>query len=553
MIDNMNKIKLHSPHFSTYNHGVFNIYFNGFILYEGKQFVKAKDIYDNYLCKLIESNDHDILGPLKNDFLKNANGKFSLIIEIGNTLFLAADIVRSQPVFIIKEKNSFLITDSLKYYYTKYSYDIDYVESFIACNLEPGERTVFNDIIALQAGEIALIDNGTIKAERYFKFVPTEKPRTFNVVKEFADEYDKIMLKVFSDMLSVNKANNWIVPLSGGHDSRLTVNYLYRLGVKNVICFSYGNPGNEQSVISKKVADALGYRWYFVEYTEEKWFELQQKGLFDDYIRHSFNGVSAPHFQDFLAIYELIEKNIIGENDVVLKSHGDFVAGNHLTENDILIKTKDEAVKRVVKQHTRIIDDGSFPYDMINSVYDDSNVGPQLFPEYFNWQERQAKLMINSIRVYDFFNIKSALPYWDNRNVNFWLDVSSKHRVARNLFLQSEQYLLTKEISDIEYAGQNKKSSRPSLARLLIRLLPSQIIVILLKLTGRKVYLNEGLNKIYSLKANSVKELLEPLDDFPHQIRSYFNDILNRYPYQVNENFISVLYTIRRIVFDKNE
>jgi asparagine synthase (glutamine-hydrolysing) len=64
-----------------------------------------------------------------------------------------------------------------------------------------------------------------------------------------------------------------VVPLSGGLDSRIIVAMLKRLGVEDVICFTYGKKGNREAEISRQVAEALGYRWYFVEYTKEKLYD----------------------------------------------------------------------------------------------------------------------------------------------------------------------------------------------------------------------------------------------------------------------------------------
>src|SRR3546814_13651055 len=104
---------------------------------------------------------------------------------------------------------------------------------------------------------------------------------------------------------SAAKVDQWIIPLSGGHYSSLVVSYLYKLVVKNVICYSYGIKGNLQSVISEQVAKALGYQWIFIEYDDQSIKDLQDTGLIDEYIEYAFNGTSVPHMQDFLATYFL--------------------------------------------------------------------------------------------------------------------------------------------------------------------------------------------------------------------------------------------------------
>jgi hypothetical protein len=84
------------------------------------------------------------------------------------------------------------------------------------------------------------------------------------------------------------------------------------------------------------------------------------------------------------------------------------------------------------------------------------------------------------------------------------------------------------------------------LEKQLKKILPGFAIKLLLKISKRKLKLNEGLNQIYALKAKSVKELLDPIEDFPEQIKPYFKEYLERYPFQMDYHFLTVLYTIRK-------
>ena len=77
------------------------------------------------------------------------------------------------------------------------------------------------------------------------------------------------------------------------------------------------------------------------------------------------------------------------------------------------------------------------------------------------------------------------------------------------------------------------------------------MIVKLLRITGHKVKLSEGLNQIYALRAASVKELLDPVGNFPESLRPYFRAYLNRYPYQMDPNILTSLYTLSMQVKSK--
>src|SRR5690606_36729019 len=122
---------------------------------------------------------------------------------------------------------------------------------------------------------------------------------------------DEIFMRVFKRMIdSKPNRHNWIISLSGGYDSRIVVNYLDKLGVKNVICYTYGMNNNIQSEISRQVAETLGYKWYFVDYRE--WVpRMQVDSIVDEYIRFGLNGNPVAHLQDFPAVYAPLKQNVL--------------------------------------------------------------------------------------------------------------------------------------------------------------------------------------------------------------------------------------------------
>ena len=75
----------------------------------------------------------------------------------------------------------------------------------------------------------------------------------------------------------------------------------------------------------------------------------------------------------------------------------------------------------------------------------------------------------------------------------------------------------------------------------------------MLRISGYKVRMNEGLNQIYAMKAHTVKEMLEPLEDFPRHARPYLQKFIDRQPGQVNYNHLTAMYTVRKYMdFWKN-
>ena len=533
--------------------GMFDVY-----LYGTPTLMKNPKGPDNWIKEIIKHlnlNNLSLEVPLVAE-LKNTSGLFSLILRTGNEFILASDIIRSYPVFYGFHQNRLFVTDHLEEFQKEngpIEIDNDKLEEFFASGLVYGNRTVYKNVYGLQAGEIVSIRSNDISSERYFKFKPAKKPVYYENLTEFTKDFDKIFLSAFSRMIEQTPhVNRWVIPLSGGHDSRLVVNYLHRLGVKNVICFSYGTPDNEQSRVSKQVADAIGYEWHFVEYTEQKWQALRDSGLFDEYLTFAFNGVSTPHLQDFLAVYELRAKGKIGDGDIFLPGHT-VVTVSVFNEDTLKLKTEEEALQYVYSKIRRMTDlSRALPpiYIALQNMYFESKTSPENFMAFCDWQERQAKFITNSIKTYDFFGFESRQPMWDKEIVDFWLRIPAKERVGREpLFETEKQGGLVEQLAQIPFVGDNLKSIRLSISSMVKKLVPAYVIAKLLRVTRRKVKLNEGLNQIYALKAKSVKELLSPIEDFPEQTLPYFRDYLHRFTYQMDSNDLTALYTIRKLLY----
>ncbi|WP_430809880.1 MULTISPECIES: asparagine synthase-related protein [unclassified Carboxylicivirga] len=493
--------------------------------------------------------------------LKVTTGLYLLIVISNNRIFLVSDAISSYPVFYGNFRNQFFITDNLEAFQKEngaFRIDINRFEEFLAYGNVLGNRTLYQGVYRVQSGELVSIDEKEMESHRHFIFRPSKKPDFYKKQDDFISAFDKLFLSVFSRMVKNNpQVNNWLVPLSGGHDSRLVVNYLYRLGVKNVICFTYGIPNNTQAQISKQVAEALGYEWHFVEYTAEKWQALHSNGLFGEYIDYAFNGVSTPHIQDFLAIYELKQKGIFNSGDIFLPGHTVVTETETVFGNETLqLKNKESALTYVYSKilaMKRDLEDDSLMHDALSEMYDEANVEPRNFMAYCDWQERQSKYITNSVRAYEFFGFKNYQPMWDWEIFNFWMKMPVEKRVKRDPLYQLEKNGgLVEQLLEIPFASETKKSVKAALIKIVKRNIPESLLQRFLRLLKRKARLNEGLNQVFALSANSVKDMLEPIEDFPPNTQAYFIKFIDRYPYQVNPIILTTLYSIRRLL-DKSK
>jgi asparagine synthase (glutamine-hydrolysing) len=168
----------------------------------------------------------------------------TLIYTHGPVCLLKSDIIRTYPVLYMKNGGSISVSDHLVY-------DTDQVAGseellqIASTGMVYGDNTVYDGIKSLQAGEILLFNGEEITNSRYFSYAYDNPPvwtdpATYRDAGKSFDNFFKSVMQETID--SIPEHGRIVVPLSGGHDSRLLVNYLYRLGYRNVLCYSYGTP-----------------------------------------------------------------------------------------------------------------------------------------------------------------------------------------------------------------------------------------------------------------------------------------------------------------------
>ncbi len=509
-------------------------------------------IGENLLSELIQFNSDDHAAEM---LKKKKFWHLSMIFKSPAFTLLKSDIIRATPLLYRFPGNQLLVTDRIKFE-NGHSIDGDIVYEFTEMNNVLGDRTLFRGVSGVQAAEIVIFKNGEAEKSRYFRYNIDQpaKIKDRSNLKKNAATLDKILQKIFREITeSVSDRGRIIVPLSGGHDSRIIVNYLYELGYKNVVCYTYGMPGNIQSAISERVANTAGYEWHFIEYTEEKWLELHTSGVFDSYIEYASNGISNPHLQDFLAVYELKKKNVLKQGDMFMPGHGLDMLTNSLDYSLL----NGSAAKRALKKFSWSEDfKNKKPealFSILDQIFKESGVSEKAFLDYLVWQERQAKFIFNSFRVYEFFGYEALAPFWDYRLVDFWLSVDPSLKFSRDFFKEMErEQLMAEKLKQIPYSDQRKLNVGEKSINLK-RLIPKFLKGPLLRITKKKSAVNEGLHTTYNLKANSVRDLVGPIDNWPANVINIAKPHLYRYPYQINYGFLTSLYTVKRLVQKNNE
>jgi asparagine synthase (glutamine-hydrolysing) len=354
----------------------------------------------------------------ENDFkekLQQLSGHFAVIIQLNNIILFSVDIVRSYPIFYKNNNNNILISDNI--ISTKDDIiDINESNNFkkIYCTLE--NNTLLKHWKQLQAGEYAVVDktNNIINIETFYQHSKnTITETTFNT----SEKLTELEKKIVSQVITYSNNRTILIPLSGGYDSRYIVALLKKYQYNNIVCFTYGKKNSYEVLIAKNVAEKLQIKWHFIEYTDE----LLQQFFSDNWQRYAHQNhhySSLPHEQDFFALYYLKQQQLLPNNAVVVNGFcQDIHAGSFI-----------EPIKKFNLQ--KFI---QYKYDLQLDVsaYDNSWNGYQELLV----KNRLSKFIINSIRVYEYFNLDYFLPFWNKDWIDFWYSLDMNERVKQKFYV----------------------------------------------------------------------------------------------------------------------
>jgi len=415
----------------------------GTIFYKNK-LLQTEDAV-RLLFSALESSriDSEVLKTL----LLTLNGNFALAMETSRYIFCTVDRVRSIPLFYAVSSEETLFSDDAKYLRDRLNplLNEENCAELLITGFVTSSNTLFDGISQLQAGEYLIYDKttGSLATQFYHRFW---HGNYFSDSKEdLLNRLDETFVHVFQRLIASTKGRQIVVPLSGGVDSRIIVTMLKRLGVEDVICFTYGKKDNKQSEISRQLAETLGYQWYFVEYTNEKWFDCYHSDDMQRYLEYGGNLTSIPHIQDFFAVKELKEVGKIPDNAVFVPGHLGMIAGSRIppSYDQPQACTFENFLNDSLKIYYSLwewdeAEFGSlFKYRIRKSVggisvHDNESCANVI--ELFEFNERQAKLILNSVRVYEFFGFQWQIPLCDTALIDFFLRVPIPYRMEKSLY-----------------------------------------------------------------------------------------------------------------------
>lgn len=409
--------------------------------------------------------------------LNHANGIFTLCIIIDEKCFIASDRSRTFPIFYTFQNNQWHVSDDFHFLAENYNLNkIDLVQEsiYVATGNTLSNKTLIEDIFQVQCAEMLVLEkSGTYQQEFYHQFATQET--------NFFEEEDarliasRAMQGCIDRLVKSLNGRTAVVPLSGGYDSRLIVAGLKKSGYTDVICFTYGRDEKLQEVqMSKKVANSLGYNWFFIPNKGADIERFIHSEEFEEYFAYSGHGTSLVHMQEYFAVRYLHHNKLIPNDAVFIPGHsGDLLGGSQLIkgvektishqrlaktfyEKKALYGTMDLQSKKWFKHYLKSKFDskkGLIPYTLF---------------EELDIQEKISKNIFNATLVFSFFGYQKLFPFWDNEMLDTFLSLKPELREMKYLYdkVLEEEYFkplnihFTNEVQPVlwDYRWQNIKN-----------------------------------------------------------------------------------------------
>ena len=378
--------------------------------------------------------------------------------------FISTDSINSTPLFYSIIKNKYIISDSTEILINKIEkikINFQAYTEIICLKHTLGNKTLYNEIKMIESCSKV---NFSYKVEVQRKVIFKKK---YSENKKNQDFY-KILDEIFSDCFS-NISGKIVIPLSGGKDSRLIALMVKeKLKDKKVICYTYGKSYSEEVKVSQEVAKKLDFEWHFVKYKKNFIKKEIYSKSFKSALIHNFNLSMTPHMRDYFAVKYLIGKKIISKKDTIIPGHSlDLLTGSRAENKNerfnifsfLSLNSIRKPKSNVKKEVTNLF-----------NKYNNKNLQVQ---ETLDFLERQPKFIINSLRVYDYFELNWKIPFWDIRMINFWNNISHGLRVKQKYYIELCNPLFEKY--DINFKEHKESSKIFQLWRLLCKILPNKL------------------------------------------------------------------------------
>lgn len=421
-----------------------------------------------YIASAVVADDCDLR-------IATLNGHFIAIVEHEDKVYLVADKLRTYPLLYAVDDDDFIVADSadeMMRHLKHPALNADALPYYLASGYLYGEDTLVEGCYTLPPASVAVAENGQVKLHTYYNRLHAKHHATPDDIVYYRAITDRMVAR----LRTVAHGRQVVIPLSGGYDSRHVACLCRRAGLTDVVCYTYGTSGSDETAVAGRVAHLLGYPIHVMEYTPAMWRTVFDSGDAQRYMLSSANLNSIAHMYDLAVLYRMHSQGLIRPDAIFMPGHsGDFLAGTHFTdfvdsrntvhwiyENYFNINVMRCADERKIKRQIAAQIGQFEPIDTLEASYE----------AIFQWNlnSRQPYYINNWNRVFEYFGHTWFMPLWDDEYLAFWSSISCVDRKRSDIYYD---YLFSEIFAPLGVDIRKTEKPRKSLPmRFLARYVP---------------------------------------------------------------------------------
>jgi asparagine synthase (glutamine-hydrolysing) len=402
---------------------------------------------------LVPDNNHNY--HIKEGSIEHNERQFVLVDTQTSEVIINASWFGEYPMFYFIRPHLIIISSSYKALLERLpaedlkslAFDHTAIYESLLFNAILRSRTFFENIKKIISGKKLIINAQTceIKEEQCF-ILPFNKGEEISsdentLIQQAADIYEQLVLP------EKTQAENILLPLSGGFDSRL----LACLMKKNNIDFhsiTFGTKESTEPFIARKIAKSLDVNLDYLELKDEYYDH------WGDEVTKLTAGLSNHRHCHLYAC--MSENNIISEHIVHGFLGGEYAGGSQPKSASNFYLSSDEAIDTYIKKHTESswvwkqmseAEKDNVTADLMEIMTENNSVNlPCHFDEYVHNVDRQFALIANVFTpIEQFGNV--IRPFANKDYALFFNTLPFEYRNNRKLFKQACLKMFPKEFS----------------------------------------------------------------------------------------------------------
>ena len=260
-----------------------------------------------------------------------------------------------------------------------------------------------------------------------------------------------------------------LIPLSGGHDSRLIFKLLKMNNPKaSAIVYNYGDIDEQDYIFARKAFELISNssdRFIHIRYRDVN-LAKKFRNILPNYALYSSKGVSCPCVSELCAIMELKEQLDYNRKYVAIPGYGGVVTGlyykiEYFKKNKYTIEEVINILKNTFVNPRRGngIDENLYRY--IDSITDkkEFNRNEMLYVlQQYTFEEEQAKFIQNATQNFNYYGIEWFTPYMTKTILETWGTIDPQLIIGDYIFRELEKKIFSKEEMELPYCGSKENS-----------------------------------------------------------------------------------------------